>query len=207
MSKTGRPKVFDEKKRELLCGLIGIGFTRRQAAQHVGVSRRTVARAIQEDEEFGRHLHNAELNQELRPIQHIATQMPKNWRAAAWMLERQRPDLYVRRTPRTVTLGDLRGIFGALMKLLLDGVPQQEARDRVQKNVEAFLRQLGGRQRCSPRVRRVLDNLEHEGSLSSPASVADDQPTANCGQPEAVGAPPSSGTTSGTQGAPNVDKR
>lgn len=173
MLKTGRPKGFDEKKRELLCGLIGIGFTRRQAAQHVGVSNRTVVRALHEDAEFSRRLHNAELNQELRPIQHIASHMPKNWRAAAWMLERQRPDLYVRRAPETVSLGDLRGIFGGVMKLLLEGVPEQGTRDRVRKNVESFLIQLGGRQRCSPRVRRVLDSIEQDRLL--PASETSSQ--------------------------------
>lgn len=202
MSKTGRPRVFDEEQRKLLCGLIASGFTRKQATEHVGVSRRTVARALQDDEQFQNLLQNAELRQELRPIQHIASQMPKNWRAAAWLLERQRPELYVRRTPRTVTLGDLRGIFGGLIKLLLEGVPEHETRDRVRKNVETFLSQLGGRQRCSPRVRRVLDNLEQEDSLSDSANNAADPGTASADGLQASADEPASVIKE----VPNVDK-
>ena len=159
----GRPRVFDKDKRELLIGLVASGFTRRQAAEHVGISKRTVARALGEDEEFRRTLGNAELRLELHPMQHIRTQMTKEWRAAAWLLERQRPDLFARRAPSTVTLGDLRGIFGGFLQLLLEGVPDQSIRDRVRKNVETFLADLGGQQRCSPQVCRVLDKLKPTG--------------------------------------------
>lgn len=190
MGNGGRPKVFGKDKRDLLCGLVASGFTRRQATEHVGVSGRTVARALGEDEEFRRMLSNSELRLELHPIQHIRSQMSKQWRAAAWVLERQRPDLYVRRAPRTVTLGDLRGIFGAFLQLLLDGVPEQPIRDRVRKNVETFLAQLGGPQRCSPQVRRVLDNLNLPGEALG--GEADEPQAPSASRPEAPAREPSS---------------
>lgn len=70
----------------------------------------------------------------------------------------------MRRAPDTVTLGDLHGIFNAMMKLLLSGVPRQEDRDQVMQNFEAFFEELGGRKHSSPRVRRALKKLQLDGN-------------------------------------------
>jgi hypothetical protein len=151
--------VFDEKKRDTVCTLVHFGFNRWQAAQHVGISRATLYRTARQDQAFRDKLRNAELHQELRPLQRIMEHMPKSWRAAAWVLERQKPDLYVRRAPQTMTLADMQGIFHAMMKFLLRGMPDKAARARVTANLEELFEELGGERRCSPRVRAALARL------------------------------------------------
>jgi hypothetical protein len=89
-----------------------------------------------------------------------AKSISTSWRCAAWFLERQNPDVFGRRGPNTVTLADLHGIFGAMMKLLLEGVAEPAARQRLMKNFDGFFQRLGGQQRSSPRVRRAIMELE-----------------------------------------------
>ena len=98
MAERGRPTKLDPERRRQLCGLVSVGFSRWHAARHLGVGKTTLFRAAKQDPEFEEQLRNAELHQELKPIKRIADH--PSWRAMAWLLERQKPDLYVRRAHR-----------------------------------------------------------------------------------------------------------
>jgi hypothetical protein len=173
MAQRGRPKAIDPKTREFICTLISLGLPRWEAAQRTGTSRSTLYREAKDDPAFAEQLRTAELHQEVRPLRQIMEHMPRSWRAAAWILERQHPDVYGRRAPNTVTLADLHGIFGAMMKLLLEGVPQPEARQHVMQNFETFFQRLGGQKRSSARVRRAIMELGLE--QTQPAEAAAQQ--------------------------------
>jgi hypothetical protein len=192
MTQRGRPTVLDDKMRDLVCGLVGMGFSRWQAARHLGIGKTTLFRAAKEDQAFAKRLREAELQQEINPLRRIVEHSHKSWRAAAWILERQKPDLYVRRAPDTVTLADLHGIFNAMMKLLLSGVPQQADRDRVMQNFDLFFEELGGRKRSSPRVRRAIKKLQQDGNngtQSVPESVIGAEESSVNHAPQAKNAP------------------
>ena len=80
----GRPRVIDQQKRELICGLVSMGFSRHRAARHVGIARTTMFRTVKEDAGFAQQLRDAEMRQDLQPLRQIKEQMATNWRAAAW---------------------------------------------------------------------------------------------------------------------------
>ena len=175
MAGHGRPKLLDEQRQNLICALVSRGFSRWQAAKHMGVGKTTLFRAIKQNPAFAERLRQSELHQELSPLQKIVEHSGKSWRAASWLLERQKPELYARRAPDTVTLGDLNAIFNAMMQLMLDGVRDQQDRDRVENNFHRFFEELGGRTRSSARVRRAIKKLGMPEEIARPdAGVVED---------------------------------
>jgi hypothetical protein len=162
----------DQKARDVICGLVSIGFSKYQAARHAGIARRTMYRTLKEDQEFARLVQNAEMHQQLSPLQYIKQHMAKDWRAASWMMERTRPQEWARRPPNTVTLGDMHGIFGAIIKALLEGLPGVEDRNRMLQRFDEFFRNIvESPQRCSPRVRKAIQELESGQELLEPTPV------------------------------------
>ena len=166
-----RPKAIDGHKQDQLCGLVSLGISRWQAAKHLGVHRTTLYRALRDNPVFDEQLRQAELQHELRPVRQITEQMPKDWRAGAWLLERLLPDFWMKRQPNTVTLADMHGIFGAMIKLVMEGVSGKEDRKQVSANFERFFQRLGGKKRCSPRVRQAITELELERELQKVRAV------------------------------------
>ena len=91
----GRPPVITPEVLEQMCELLSLGFTRAQAAAHLGIDRSTVTRTAQRDPELAAELERAEEASELQPQLTIIAEARKNWRAAVWLIEhkakRRRP--------------------------------------------------------------------------------------------------------------------
>ena len=98
-SRPGRKPLLDEAKRREICKVLAVGGTRTMAAAYVGCSLDTIARAAKRDRAFAEELRRASVECEIRCLRNLskAAQEPKNWRAAAWMLERLYPERYARR--------------------------------------------------------------------------------------------------------------
>lgn len=157
----GRPRAIDPQKRELICGLVSMGMSRYRAARHVGVGRVTMYRTAKRDEEFERQVREAELKKELSPLQQIRLHMPKDWRAAAWVMERQNEE-WAKRLPDMVTLADMNAIFSAMIKVLLDGVKADADRTQILENFDKFFQRINKSKRCSPQVRQAIRALEQD---------------------------------------------
>lgn len=176
----GRSKVVDQQKRELIYGLVSIGFSKYEAARHVGVARTTMYRTMQEDPGFAEQVRQSGLQQELRPLKQIMDQGATNWRAGAWLLERIRADLWAKRPPNVVTVADMHAIFEAMLKVLLEGVPELAWRKRVTRNFDKFFRRLGDKKRCSPRVRQAILELQLDQQMDK--GEATGRPEGNGGE-------------------------
>ena len=99
-SRPGRKPLLDEAKRREICEILAVGGTRTMAAAYVGCSLDTIARTAQRDRMFAKQLRKASVECEICCLRNLsnAAQDPKNWRAAAWALERLYPERYGRRT-------------------------------------------------------------------------------------------------------------
>src|SRR5262245_36055054 len=82
MAKPGRPRVIDEKVRDLLIGLVGMGCSRKQAARHVGIGPSTLFKELRADEDFAARLRQAEMKQDISPLRKILEHSQQSWRAA-----------------------------------------------------------------------------------------------------------------------------
>src|SRR5580693_8951341 len=97
--------ILDDYKQGEICAIVMVGGTRRLAAEYVGCHPETIRRTCLRDPQFAERLRKADCGPEinlLRAIQ-IATKDPKQWRAAAWALERLFPERYARRRPGAIT--------------------------------------------------------------------------------------------------------
>jgi hypothetical protein len=82
----GRPRVFDETRKSVLCTLLSIGLSRNEACRQVGVPPSSVAHAARTDPAFAQELRQALIDRANRPPE-LADIGSRSWRAYARRLE------------------------------------------------------------------------------------------------------------------------
>jgi transposase len=122
----GKP-VLDDFKKGLIINMVTEGSSQRSAAGAVGCAPSTITRTAQRDRRFGLDLlqaHELLKMRALRTMNRVADQ-DKNWRAAAWLLERLEPDRFALRKPFQFTLEQMKDIFKQVCKAFSQGVPSE----------------------------------------------------------------------------------
>jgi hypothetical protein len=96
MARIGSPPVLDAEKKAKVLEVVAAGFPIRYAARYVGCDEGTIRHAGQRDPEFYDQVKYAQFRAEYDLVKNIraASESGKNWRAAAWSLERLFPDRY-----------------------------------------------------------------------------------------------------------------
>ncbi len=160
MSERGRRKVIDQRVRDLIVTLVRTGFTLKQAAEHARIGQSTLFDNLKQDSAFAKEIRDAQVYQHLFPLSRMLEHSKTSWRAAAWILERTKPDRYGRRAPRTLTQADFRMVMELVLRSAMEGVQNAEDRARVVHNVERMVGQLDEASDTSPRVRRALRDVK-----------------------------------------------
>jgi hypothetical protein len=127
---------------------IKLGCSRRMAAENAGCCHTAIGRAAKRDPEFAAQLKEAETQVDIAALTRIqeATTENKNWRAAAWMLERRHPEEFGRRAPHSFSCEQVMALLAEIFAFTAPIVPQKEAGDflrsfnramgRVEKNAK-----------------------------------------------------------------------
>jgi hypothetical protein len=129
--KPGRPFALDDVKRGEICALLTAGCSIEWAANFVGCSPNTIRRESRRNPEFGARIRQAALQAKLRPLQAIKQAADKNWRAAAWMLDRQNPKR-TRRRPYYMTMRQMGKLMSRIDAILAEELTSLR-RDRVMR--------------------------------------------------------------------------
>lgn len=103
MAASRKKRVLDEDAQREVCAMITVGCSRAAAARLIGCTSNAIAGLAGRDELFGERLQRAEMKREFGPLAKIHALSEKNWRAAAWVLERLRPQDYAARKPAVIT--------------------------------------------------------------------------------------------------------
>jgi hypothetical protein len=130
----GRPRALDDAKRREVCALLTAGFEFQEAARYIGCARQTLRREMRRNPEFRRAVQDALLGSRLAPEKMLRQAAGRNWRAAAWLLERTEPHVYGRGAPPACTPDDLDAACRWIIDVALHEVrPEQrdEAFDRL----------------------------------------------------------------------------
>ncbi len=135
-----RLKLNETKRREI-CAILAVGGTRRMAATYVGCATATIRSTARRLPEFAEQLRKAELGPEITFLTAIKTAAgdAKQWRAAAWALERLFPERYAKRPPESVTLEQLTELMKTMAEIIAGEVPVKTYRQRLLKRLKTLL--------------------------------------------------------------------
>lgn len=126
---------FDAEKQDRLCAMVSIGATVRSAAELCGITESAVRARQQRDPAFRDRLEKAKQSREIAPLRHIREACSKNWRAAAWLLERARPHEYAKRKGDDWKSHEVAATLHSYGELVVQAM-KREIRDRtVQQRV------------------------------------------------------------------------
>jgi|YNPBryunderm2012_1023409.scaffolds.fasta_scaffold00174_17 hypothetical protein len=136
MAQRGRPVCLDATKKAQILAIVSLGGTRAMAARFVGCTRRTIRNEARRDPEFAAALAKARDATELSYLQSLrkAAQESRHWRAAAWVLERTRPQRYGPRRPDTISFPQMRQFISELVDIITEEVPARY-RKRILKRL------------------------------------------------------------------------
>jgi hypothetical protein len=99
MAKPGRPVLFDTAKQNVFLRLVAAGIPANRAAAHVGVSPSTIREKARTSPVFHVGYEKAKSEALADLLDSVHTAGSRSWRAAAWLLERLRPEEFGRRQP------------------------------------------------------------------------------------------------------------
>jgi hypothetical protein len=118
-----------------------LGCSRRLAAEKAGCCHTTIGRAARRDPAFAAQLEEAENHVDVAALTRIqeASSENKNWRAAAWILERRHPEEFGRRAPHSFSADQVMGLLAEVFSFTMPVLPQDKANDFLR----AFNRAMG----------------------------------------------------------------
>ena len=97
------PHTLDEADLRQICTLVARGCSIKEAARYIGCALSDVRRERDSNKWFRRKLGRAKMKANLAPLRAMQRAMLKDWRAAAWFLERTQPEKFGRRNHRAFT--------------------------------------------------------------------------------------------------------
>jgi hypothetical protein len=162
-----RRRIMDPAKKVKFCQLVRESHSLEEAAEWVDVSIRTVQRERKRDEDFD---HEIRLAQQATPdpLRLMENAARVHWRAAAWLLERTRPEQFARQPANTARDYQVEAALGMLLEAALAATAPAER--------AAFYRQV--EPICGQALQYCFPQLGPGGNLKKsklpPTPLADD---------------------------------
>ena len=132
-------RKFDLATQERLCAMVSIGTSVRSAAILCHTPEATVRQRQLRDPAFRERLTEAKQLREIMPLKRLREAAATNWRAAAWLLQRVRPEEYAERKPylwRTEdVISTLRQFAEMIGKVVAGQIGSDDALDRVREEI------------------------------------------------------------------------
>ena len=136
----GRRRILDPAKKARLCELVDQeGYSVEQAAESLDVSLRTVQRERRHDQDFDHEVRLA-LQQPADPLKLMEHAARTHWRAAAWLLERTKPEEFARKPVNMTSSKLVATAFRYIQEAALQMVPE-EYRDALYRHTQAAIDQ------------------------------------------------------------------
>jgi hypothetical protein len=137
---TDRPQPVAESDLRLLCTLVSRGCSIKEAARYVGCALSEIRRERETNEWFRRKLARAKMKANLAPIRAMQQAMLKDWRAAAWFLERTQPEKFGRRNHRAFTQKQANALIKDITSIVGEEVASEIVFNRLSSRIEAAVR-------------------------------------------------------------------
>ena len=118
-------RIIDASKKDRFCELIRESYSLEEAAEQLDVSLRTVQRERQRDEAFDRDIRAAQQSHP-NPLLLMESAARTHWRAAAWLLERERPERFGRRRANTARKHEVEAALDLVLEAALAATPPEQ---------------------------------------------------------------------------------
>ena len=118
-------KRLTSAQRNKIKSMLNIGGDRSMAAGYARCHPATIRAEMRRDPEFANQVTQAELRNEssFLKVIHKAGKDPKQWRAAAWALERLYPERYARRKGNTLTEEQVQQLIAEMAEIVASELP------------------------------------------------------------------------------------
>jgi hypothetical protein len=138
-------KSLPKKERELALALLSVGVSRESASRSIGYPSMAVDDLFHSDESFAKSVLKAEEESEQYYLSRIreASQDPRGWRAAAWMLERRQPERYGINKPDLLTEESIKKFMEYFGLVLFEEVADISLRVRILDRMAEYFCQEG----------------------------------------------------------------
>jgi len=136
-----RVKITEEQKAQI-CAMVSVGCSLRAAARLAACHESTVRSRLQNDKAFLARYRKSEQASELIALRHVQTAGAKNWRAAAWLLERMRPNEYATPKPDTLRPDDFAQLTSTVAELVLREVKNPEECRKISEGLQSIEDQM-----------------------------------------------------------------
>jgi hypothetical protein len=133
MSRKPQPPLTDAQRHDI-CEMLSSGASRASAAQFAGCHVAALRAEMRRNPDFAARVLQAELNLEstmLRAIRTAAAEDQKQWRAAAWALERIYPNRYAKRRSNTLTVNQVHEFISEVSEIIASELPVPRFRERI----------------------------------------------------------------------------
>jgi len=125
-----KSKITDEQQIQI-CAMVGVGCSLRTASRLAGCADSSVRSLLQRDRAFETRFRKSQQSCELMALRHVQLAGEKNWRAAAWLLERMRPNDYGRIKQDLMTQQQADQVFSQFTEIMMREVKNPEDRRRA----------------------------------------------------------------------------
>ena len=145
--KTTAPIRLTATLKNSIVTIIAAGLSRVSACKYAGISSRQLEHLMVADKDFEFQIRKAEEEAELYYLQRIreAAKTDKSWRAAAWWLERSRPDRYAPTKPEVLTQETVLAFVSQVMQVISQELRDDDMQLRIFDNIQQLLENLNRR--------------------------------------------------------------
>jgi hypothetical protein len=133
-----RPRSLSDTNQYEICAMVACGCTLQAAAQYACCSVVTIRREARRNPEFHERLRKATIQAQVTPVNVLHDFACRDWKAAAWLLERTHPERFAKRPACTYTEAQVADLLGRICDVFRRALADKEKFARVKRRVQVL---------------------------------------------------------------------
>jgi hypothetical protein len=163
-----RPRLLSDGKKHEIVAMLACGCTFESAARYACCSVKTIRREARLNAEFHERIRQALISSRVTPVNVLHDYARRDWRAAAWLLERTDPGRFAKRNAKTFTQAEVVDLLGRVYDVVRRQIDDKSKRIQIKRQLRSVVRAA-----LRPATKTKLPSLRSE----QPASAVQEEVT------------------------------